>query len=214
MKQNLRFKTLGEEFTPERIVTRIVENHPIYLPPVQIQTRRYRFKGSFHKQPSASGIYIIYLLFTLILRKLSGQVASHPQKTIYTPELRTAVRQLEKYSAETRLLCCHKVQAAEQLTVLIETRKQDLSDLEHRRGKVYNRMKSAKTSEKLTELKAKRDTLSCEIKEIRRDLFYLCDVLEHFNEVCTKLHRQREFEARQLATNKAKTKQSERKILR
>jgi hypothetical protein len=151
---------------------------------------------------SVSAIYILYLIFTMILRLILYRLPSQPQRIIYTPELRAAIRQMEKYSAETRLLCRHKIETPEQLTAFIESRSEQRKAIEQERGKVYNRMKSAKTPKKLQELKSERDELSSQIKIIRKELFYANDVLLRLHEIRDKLRVQREFQAQQINQEK------------
>ena len=205
-KHNIRFKTLGENYTPEIIAHRILANHRPFVPAQQKlpEVHHYRYLGSFQNMESVSGIYIVYLIFTMILRLILYRAPSHPQRIIYTPELRAAIRQMKKYSAETQLLCRHKIETLEQLTAFIESRSEQRKALEQERSKVYNRMKSAKTPEKLQELKSERDGLSSQIKIIRKELFYANDVFLRSHEIREKLRAQREFQTHQINEEKAK----------
>ena len=200
-KKVTRFNTLGEDYTPERITRRILaQGRPYIPPPVKIRVQHYRYKGSFQNMKSVSGLYVMFLIFTLILRKIINhkRVPNQPQPLRYTPELRAAIRQMEKYSAETRLLCRHKIETSEQLKDFIGAKNQERVSLERARGKVYNKMKSAKTPEKMVELKSDRDKLSAEIKVIRRELFYAGDIEKRHEEIREKLRAQREYQAKQL----------------
>ena len=202
-----RFHTLGESYTPDRITRRILEQGRPYIPPPsKIQTRHYRYKGSFQNMKSVSGIYIMYLIFAALLQKICmiNRVPNHPQKTRYTLELREAIRCMERYSRQTRLLCRHKIQTPEQLQSFIDSRNSQRQELERERSKVYNRMKSAKTPEKLVELRTERDALSAKIKDIRTDLFIAGGVQKEHGEIRRKIAAQRELDARRLEAEKSK----------
>ncbi|MCL2013519.1 MAG: hypothetical protein FWG69_00870 [Oscillospiraceae bacterium] len=66
-------------------------------------------------------------------------------------------------------------------------------------------MKSAKTPEKLAELKAERDDLSAKIKDVRADLFLAGGVQKEHREIRGKILAQRELDARRLEAEKSKT---------
>jgi hypothetical protein len=69
--QVTRFKTLGVEYTPERITRRILEHgRPLIVPAVKPTVRRYRVHGSFRDMRRVSGLYVMFLLFVIILRKI------------------------------------------------------------------------------------------------------------------------------------------------
>lgn len=205
-KHNIRLKTLGEDYTPDIINRRILENKRVFVPaqPPKRNIRHYHYQGNFVDMRRVSGLYILYLLFTLILRRISKRVPNQPQRTVYTPALRAAIRQMDKYSAETRLLWQHKIETPEQLSAFIENRNEQRKTLERERGNVYNRMKSAKTPEKLQKLKSERDELSSQIKIIRKELFYANDVSAQWRDIRDKVRAQRELQARQITQEKLK----------
>jgi len=135
---------------------------------------------------------------------------NHLKKVRYTPEMREAIRNIDRYSKQTLLLCRHKIETLEQLQSLIDVKNQERSALERERIKIYNKMKSAKTSEKLAELKSERDNLSTEIKIIRTDLFLLGDVKKRSIEIRRKLLAQRELDYQRHESEKQKNKIKER----
>ena len=104
---------------------------------------------------------------------------------------------MEKYSAETRLLCRNKIETPEQLKDFIGAKNEQRRELEHQRGKVYNKMKSAKTPEQKAVLVEQRDKLSAEIKTVRRELFYAGDIEKRREEIRQKILGQRKYERAQ-----------------
>ena len=176
MKHNIRFKTLGENYTPTAIKQRILSNtRPEILALAQTQTSHYRLLGNFRTVQKHTGLYAMYLHYCYLLGALPKQQAKKNQPI--SPEIRAAIRQIQKYSKETALLCRNRIETVEQLTAFINNRRGDLGDLERQRGKVYNRMKSAKTPETMDSLKSERDNLSEAIKTIRQELFYAHDIM-------------------------------------
>jgi len=218
MKQRLRFKTLGESYTPEVITKRILANRPLSVQQPKPRVQYYRLRGSFRQiTPASSGLHIMYLLFTLILRRIANRNTAAPTQSrrIYTPEIREAVRRLDKYSQQTQLLCRHKLKTPEQVKVFIGERNQQRTTLERERVRVYNRMKKADTPEKLAGFKSERDDLSKQIKVIRKELFLANSVLTEREEIRRKLQAQRGLGKQYLEKDKPKTKQNlQRKVNR
>ena len=217
MTQNLRFKTLGENYTPEAIVQRILKNYrAVYVPPYKPKVQHYRYKGNFIDMKHMDGLTALFLLFVLILRKIYmiNRVPNHPQRLHYTPELREAIRRMQQYAEQARLLCRYKVDTPEQLRDFIDTKNMERKELEGQRTKVYNKMRSAKTPEQKEALTEQRNELSAEIKMIRRELFYAGSVEKQHEDIRRKIRVQREFESRRLEAEKTKTKNKERGFVR
>ncbi len=205
-KKATRLDSLGDDYIPDRIARRIYDHgFPKRVPRTpQTKVQHYRFHGSFRNMRSVSGLYITFLLLTLILRKIINynRRPNNPHSVRYTPELRAAIRQMEKYSAETRLMCCNKIETSEQLKAFIDVKNQERSSLERERCKVYNQRKSAKTPEHKEALTEQRNKLSAEIKTIRRELFYACDIDKRHEEILHMIQAQREYQRAQLGLDK------------
>jgi len=193
---NIRFKTLGEAYTQQAIINRILGNrYPVIPPPKKAQARQVQLHGNFRACRKYTGFYALYLHYCYLLGAIPKR-RENPQRPL-SPELRAAVRQMRKISAETRLLCRHRIETKEQLTTFMDSRKQDLGALERERGRVYNRMKSAKTPDKMRELKTERDELSGEIKAIRKELYYAHDIMTRSQGIRRRLRVEQELRARQ-----------------
>jgi hypothetical protein len=216
MKTVMRFATLGEEYLPERITRRILDNRRYLAPPQKSQkpvVKHYRVHGSFHNVRSASGLYVMFMIFLLLLRRIRilNRVDYHPQRLRYTPELREAIRRIDRYSEQTRLLCRYKIETPEQLTALIESRGEQRKALAEERNRVYNRMRAKSvTPEKLDALKAERDDLSKQLAAVRKELAVAHGALTSHEENRRKLKAQRELANRRLEEEKTKQKNKKR----
>ena len=201
-----RFDTLGENYSRESIKTRILENRrPYYTTPNKVYRHNYRYKGVYIN-PNSVSIMIVYLILSMFLRRIRNlyRTPNNPQRTHYTPELREAIRRIDQYSQRTRFVCRYKIETPEQLQSLIHTKNKERYDLERERGKVYNKMRSAKTPEKIAELKVERNDLSEKIKAVRKELFIAGCVRKEFEEIKKKVLAQREYEARLLEAERIK----------
>lgn len=207
-----RFKTLGEHYTPEAIVRRILAQQIPNRPPPRPKIQQYQYKGSFRNMQYVSGLYVLFLIFTLLLRKIRNinRVETHPQKQRFTPEMREAVRRMERYSDQTRLLCRYKLKTDTEVTTFVENKKEELSTLERSRNKVYSRMKSAKTPKKLAELKSERDELSKQITALRKEVKTAQGVLTGWEDVRRKIREQRELDKQYFDREKQQSQQRKR----
>jgi len=184
-KYNIRFKTLGEQYTPSAITERILANkQPMIKPRTELQTRHYFMRGNFKSARKITGMQALFLILGYLLGILPKK-HENPTRAI-SPELRTAVRFMQKYSEQIRLVCKHRINTDVELKAFMTDRGKDLGDLERQRGKVYNRMKSIKSPEDLEKLTSERDVLSGDIKTIRRELRLSHDILKR----CAEIERQ------------------------
>ncbi len=209
--QATRFKTLGDDYTPERITRRILEHgRPLIVPAVKPKTRHYRLRGSFRDIRRMDGLSALFLVFTLILLKIinRNRYPDRPQAIRYTPELRASIRLMERYSKETRLLCRNKIHTPEQLAAFAASRRQQRKELEQERVRVYGKMKSAKTPEQKATLVEQRDRLSADIKVLRHELFLVGDIEKRTAEIRQKLKAQQEYERQQRGQGKPQQQKS------
>lgn len=195
-QNRIRFKTLGEDYTPEVITRRIMEHRPVIVPLVKTQVKRYRYKGSLRNMKPINGIDALFLIFVLILRKIRNinRVSSNPVTQRYTPELRAAVRQIERYSEQTLLLCRHMLKSNTDVTAFIDNRKQGISTLEKERGEIYNRMRSVKTPIILNQFKVERDALSKQITAMRKEVKIAQGAFTSREDIRSKLQAQSELD--------------------
>jgi len=123
--------------------------------------------------------------------------------------MRAAIRIARKYTEQIRLLGKNRINTDTELKSFIANRKDSLGDLERQRGKVYNRMKSAKTPDDLEKLKAERDILSGDIKTIRKELFHANDILKRSKDIEKQLRIEMNLRSEQLNNDKNKNRKQE-----
>lgn len=170
-----RLERLGAQYSRNSLNERILSqvNHPKPLP--QIVIRQVRCRGNIHKGQKLKGIYALYIKYCFML----GVLPKNNHRQPISAEMRMELRKLDKLSEVTKLLCKHKISTQDELKSFIAERRQILSEFGRERGKVYNKLKSAKTPEQVTELKSDRDRLSEAMKILRRELFCADDILKN-----------------------------------
>ena len=210
-KHNIRFKTLGDNYTPTALTNRILANNAPVIPQrTKVQSKRLILQGNFRTVRKRTGLFALYLHYCYRI----GIIAKKRENPLQplSPQMRVAIRHVRKLSEQIRLLANNCINTDVELNAHITTRRDDLSSLERQRGKVYNRMKSAKTPENLEKLKKERDILSAEIKIIRRELFLSHDILKQSAEVERQLRN--ELNLRSEHNNKQIIKNRKREYIR
>lgn len=180
-------RNFGEEYTIEAIRRRILENagertsQRAILENVsakrmvsEVAAKRHTtfvVRGSLKRQRRISGLRGLYLHYCYLLGILPRK--NPVDKTKLPFLLKEDLRHLEQISRETRLLCHHHIDTAEQLFSYRENVKKQVSDLKAEREKLY-RQKRGATGEKREELQGKINELTGKLSERRKEMV-LCD---------------------------------------
>lgn len=174
-KHPTRFKTLGESYTQEAILERIMQNItpniPLPSPP--------KFKPFKFKTNSFRGLYIHYCYLLGVIKK-----NPHPH---YSAALRADVRKLEEYSEQARLLCREQIDTAEQLQAYMEKVQEQIPVLVKERERIYKQISRCKDERRLPAFTQKRDTLTAAISKLRKDLKNAKVVMERSESVIEKI---------------------------
>lgn len=173
-KHPTRFKTLGESYTQEAILERIMQNiipnRPLPSPP--------KFKPFEFKTNSFRGLYIHYCYLLGVIKK-----NPHPH---YSAALRADVRKLEEYSEQARLLCREQIDTAEQLQAFMEKVQGQIHTFVKERERLYKQISRCKDDSQLLELTQQRDILTESVRKLRRDLKNAKVVMERTNCIAEK----------------------------
>jgi len=168
--RNTRMKTLGAEYTPQRIWKRFPLTPERPPPPKKPEPQRMRLLGSFNQVKKITGFQALYFHYLYLLGKLPKN-RPHPPRH---PILWEDVRKLEKYSAQIRLICRHKIDTSEQLQVYKDKTQSKMDELIAQRTKIQNKLRRAQDPEVIADLREQKAELSKQITVCRKDL-KLCD---------------------------------------
>lgn len=159
-KHPTRFKTLGEQYTEDAIIDRIMQRWiPDRKPdPPEQKLPMYNF-GSF----KLHGFYAHYVR----ILKLVRDNHSHPY---YSVALRADIRKLDDYIAQADLLCNYHIDTMAQLQEFTEQRTEELNTVLKKRDCVYQRIVRCNDESQLPPLVAERDSLTEQIKSLRKDI--------------------------------------------
>ncbi len=159
-KHPTRFKTLGEQYTEDAIIDRIMQRWiPDRKPdPPEQELPWYDF-DSF----KLHGFYVHYVRILNLVRDNH----SHPY---YSVALRAELRKLDDYTAQTDLLCNNRIETFEQLQEFTEQRTEELDASLKSRNCVYQKIVRCSDESQLPSLISERDQLTEHIKSLRKDI--------------------------------------------
>jgi len=171
-----RFKTLGAEYTQERIAQRLMDNrnpHPRYRVPPKLPCFRAKH----------SSLYALYLHYCDLL----GIVKENRSHPYYNVALRAELRKFDSYVAQAHLLRDHQIGTYEQLQDFIDNTKSDLNSLTKERNGIYTQISRCTDKNQLPPFIAQRDALTAEIKTRRRDLKNANEIMQRSESVREKV---------------------------
>lgn len=164
-----RLKTLGANYTEERIYERITEGRMHFRrtkPPPMPPVRRYSFNGNFKTVKKLKGFKALYMHYMYFL----GILPKHKKRTPKSPIFKTELRKLERYQRQFKLLYKYDIDSVEDLQKFIDTTQAKMDKLIDERTHVGYRIRRCSDDELLELYKDERIELSAKISELRKNL--------------------------------------------
>lgn len=205
----VRLKTLGDDYAEEAIKQRILQNRNPKRPPPLPEPKRKCciLKGSFKTAKKVSGLQALYLHYLYKMGILPRKRASI-KRTHFL--LREDLRHLEEITAQTKLLCTHRISSKEQLLTYQSTVKQGMSTLYADRKSLYNRIRRCKDEEKVSAYKEQIKGLSQKLYLLRKEVNLCTGILSRSGEMQETLSRIRQEEIEQRKEEKTYEQRSRR----
>ena len=173
-----RMWRLGEEYEPERIWDRIRQLDPVEkfhdsrrywderTKARHTYPRRCSFRGSLQKAVKITGLRALYLHYCYLL----GVIPKKQKRRPLSPEMREAWRQIDKVSAEIRLISKERLSDLPSVDSFIAAANGDVEAVIAQRTKLYNQLRRCTDPERIKELKSKRDDCTAVLRELRKDI--------------------------------------------
>ena len=207
-KQSVRFDSLGEQYTQEKIRKRLVlnqQNIPLYS--IRIP-KRYtpllQLEYEFKKAQRMDGIQLAFALIIELWKLMTGNNIDRSSPKPLSPLLRREVRRLDQTMKEYWLLCENQIDSVQELVSFIEKKSADISVLEADWQRIYNRIRRPKSEEEKEQNKAAARETSAKLKPLREDLKTAQSITERYPYILELLETERAMEIQ------VKTKNRER----
>ena len=147
-KRNIRIeRAFGEEYSIENIKNKIYSRYPSREEVIKPKTydKKLFYKGRVKKLRKPKGIIALYYYYCYLLKV-------YPKKNLnykLTPEMREAVKKMDKYSEQIRFICKYKLETINDIDNLKEQKKEELQKTLNTRNRLYyKRQKLDNESEK------------------------------------------------------------------
>ena len=192
-KRPKRLYRLGEDYTNERIVERISENSYTVkfskFAPAQKQVRVYFLKGSLKRTKKIGGLRGLYLHYCYKLGFFRKGRKQNPARLHYL--LKDDLMKMEYIAQETRLLCRHHIDTAEQLFSYKQSLEKELQKLSEKRKVLHS------VNEKTPETDAQIMAINMRLREIRKEVRQCDNIAERSQSLKEKLSVIRADEVKQ-----------------
>ena len=169
-----RLKTLGDEYTPERISKRIEaawRNEEVDIPKQEYPA--YEMWG----RDKPRDYRTMYVQFVTVVSVVKSRPDSN--RNLYKL-LGDEIRKLDRLIEQQNLLCSNDIDTGEQLTAYKGKCKSEIYELTEARKKLRSMLKTVERkgdTKEVTELKDDISNLSARLKKLRRDIL-VCDRIE------------------------------------
>ena len=182
-KKPVRMYHLGEQYEPDGIADRLARGRLDaetwhnraryqYAKPAFTITS-VRFRGSL-KKSRVTGLRALYYSFLYQM----GILPKNRQRRPYSPEMREALRRLESYSAQNRLVIKYKLDDIPAVEKFISDTQTVKDEIAKQRTGIYNKMRRCSDPERMEELKAERDKCTAQLKALRQEMKTAGEVID------------------------------------
>ena len=165
-----RLKTLGENYTEERIKQRIIDSRYTTdysaFQKSKPNVKRYKLKGNLKTAKKITGFRALYLHYMYLL----GKIKKRKPNQNYPPILKSELIKFEQYKSQFKLLCDYKIDTKEQLADFINISTNKMDNLSKERSFLNSQIRKQNHPDTLTDYKAQRDKCTREISNLRKTI--------------------------------------------
>ena len=209
-KRPVRIDSLGEQYTQEKIRERLISNQKdITLYAVRIPKRFTPLMELQYELKEAQRMDGVQLAFALIIelwKLITGNNIDKSSPKPLSPSIRREVQRLDQTMKEYWLLCENQIDSAQELVSFIEKKSADISALESKRQKIYNRIRRPKSEEGKEQDKAAAREISAKLKPLRKELKTAQSITERYPHILELLETERAIEAQIKIKTKERTR--------
>lgn len=141
------------------------------------------------------GVQLAFALIIELWKLITGNNIDKSSPKPLSPSIRREVQRLDQTMKEYWLLCENQIDSAQELVSFIEKKSADISALESKRQKIYNRIRRPKSEEGKEQDKAAAREISARLKPLREKLKTARAITEHYPHIVELLETERAMEA-------------------
>jgi len=207
-KRSIRIeRAFGEEYSIDRIKYRILYTKPIKVeyPKMRILKTRMFCKEKLSKRPKAKGIRALYLHYCYLLKVFPKKNLKHKS----TPEMRAAIKKMDKYSEQNKFICRYNITNTEELKNHKKLIENNLKIFLNERDKLYYQRKKMPIDTNKDEINKRIEEISKKVTKVRTELKVCNQIKEKTPEIKLQLkefYKKENEEKQREEQNKAKKK--------
>ena len=209
-RRSVRIAALGEQYTQEKIRKRLIlDQKDITLYAGRIPKRfapLMELQLEFKKAQRMDEIQLAFALIIELWKLITGNNIDKSSPKPLSPSIRREVQRLDQTMKEYRLLCENQIDSAQELVSFIEKKSADISALESKRQKIYNRIRRPKSEEGKEQDKAAAREISAKLKPLRKELKTAQSITERYPHILELLETERTIEAQIKIKTKERTR--------
>lgn len=198
-KKAVRMHHLGKDYLPEAITERIA-NKPLhygdyqrYLKQRQMpEPRKVVFKGGLSKAKKITGLRALYFHYCYLLGIFPKEKPRHKP---LSPEMREALRKVDRYSQQVRLMCKNKLNTTDDVTAFTQQTDNKMMEITAQRNGIYNKLRRCTDPEQIAELKAQRDVCTMQMAVLRKDKKVAGTILADVDNIRQKIRIEQNMQA-------------------
>lgn len=181
-KRAVRFDSLGEKYSYEKIVERVQANdQPYYVYNTAYRRHKVRLsdeiKRSMERADYMDGVQVALELLVTLLKFVAGTEIQHEHPRPLSPDVRAACVFLDKYTAQLNLSQKYDLKTEEDVSRFIVEKNDEMQELYSERKKVDNQLRRCTGLDERDSLKNRRSEISEKLKPIRKELATAKDIL-------------------------------------
>lgn len=192
-KKTVRLKSLGSNYTNEKIIERILDTEkgqynyfPMY-DKLGFNIRPYYEK---YKRKQLTGLQRLFLHYQYVLKIIPKDNRTRPIQK-YSKEYIEVIKKMDSFSRQTILICKNNIETLDDLHQFVDKTKDELTQLEKTRQKYRNKIRYTKDENEVKQLKEKAKSLTPEIAKLRKQLVD-CEMIEERSIHITKFIDEKE----------------------
>lgn len=178
-RKPIRLKTLGSDYTNERLIERILDNNKIRQDGFERYDRLgFNIRPYFEKyrQGKLTGLQRLFIHYQFKLKILPKINRTRPSPE-YQEEVIKAAKKLDTISWQTIIICEFKIETLDDLKVVMNGFEKQIKELVSTRQKYRNQTRYCHDEKEIKELQKKAKELSPKIGLLRKWLRY-CEGIE------------------------------------
>ena len=177
-KRNIRVeRAFGEEYSLENIKRRILENDYVRLekiiPYKVISNKYFTTRDKIRRKYKPKGIVALYYYYKFLL----GLYPKRNMQHNLTPEMKQAIKKLDKYSEQVRFVCKYKIETMSDIDNVKEKKQEEMQKILNMRNRLYYKRQKLDNESEKENITNQIIDVTAALTKVRKEL-KLCDEIE------------------------------------